>query len=165
MNEAQQNFHTCLNLFRGAYKVIEEDWQKSAQEIGITLAEQHILWILHIEGRCTMSRVAEVGLWDLSTVMQIMKRLKNKELVKTEKKANDLRVSYVTLTNQGEKLREESAGKTHRFNDFIQEYANKGESEQKFLADLMTFLKEANSVFHGSHFVKWLEQQETSRIK
>ncbi|WP_158735220.1 MarR family transcriptional regulator [Alteribacillus sp. YIM 98480] len=155
MEDQHLNYHSYLNLLRGALKVVEEDWQSAANDLGITQAEQHILWILFMEKKATMSKIAELGLWDLSTVMQIIKRLKSKQLVKIEKNENDLRVSYVTLTEKGEEIRKASSEKTHRFLQFIEEY---GRSNQDFLKHFHLFLQAANSRFHGENFVRWVEK-------
>ncbi|WP_245893864.1 MarR family winged helix-turn-helix transcriptional regulator [Salsuginibacillus halophilus] len=146
-------FHKYLNMFRGAYKVLEEDWQRSAREIGLTLAEQHTLWIIQIEGKATMSRVAEVGLWDLSTVMQMMKRLKEKGLVQTSKNEEDLRVSYVVLTTLGEEKVEASKGFTHRLENFL----DNCEANEEDLTYIYEFLRRINQTYHGDGFINWVE--------
>ncbi|MFB4164630.1 MarR family transcriptional regulator [Alteribacillus sp. JSM 102045] len=159
MGDYYPNYHSYLNLLRGVLKVMEEDWQLAANELGITQAEQHILWIIYMEHKATMSKVAEIGLWDLSTVMQIIKRLKGKQLVKIEKNENDLRVSYVTLTEKGEEIRKLSGEKSHRFLQFIEEYAN---SNNGFLEQFHSFLQKANGHFHGQNFVSWVEKTSST---
>ncbi|MFB5661546.1 MarR family transcriptional regulator [Alteribacillus sp. HJP-4] len=158
MEANHPNYHTLLNLFRGMHKVIEEDWQNSAKQLGITQAEQHILWIIHMEKKATMSRVAEIGLWDLSTVMQIVKRLKEKQLVTTVKNDNDLRVSYVLLTGKGKKVREASSELGHRVLEFIENFFEESNENKMFLDNLHHFLREANKEFHGNDFVQWVDK-------
>ncbi|MGY4690213.1 transcriptional regulator, SarA/Rot family [Salibacterium sp. K-3] len=161
MDRMQWNYHSYLNLFRGILKVMEEDWQKNANDLGITQAEQHILWIIYMEGRAAMSEVAAIGLWDLSTVMQIIKRLREKKLIKIEKNESDLRVSYVSLTEEGEELRKTSSYKHHRLFDFLQEYEGQGSENRAKLEDFHSFLKEANLYFHGREFVDWVGKTTT----
>lgn len=103
------DMHMMMNYVRGVYKVLEEDWQKSAKALGLTQAEQHILWIVSFEQEATISRIAQLGLWDVSTVMQVIKRLKEKGLVQMLKKDHDRRISYVSLTEEGAKKQEMSA--------------------------------------------------------
>ncbi|MFZ4452167.1 MarR family winged helix-turn-helix transcriptional regulator [Salibacterium aidingense] len=162
MESVQWNFHSYLNLFRGVLKVMEEDWQKAANELGVTQAEQHILWIIYIEGQATMSQVADLGLWDLSTVMQIMKRLREKKLIEVEKNDSDLRVSYVSLTEKGEETRKASAERHHRLFDFLAVYAEKESDSEAMLESFHDFLKEANLYFHGREFVDWVGKTRSS---
>ncbi|WP_179295525.1 MarR family winged helix-turn-helix transcriptional regulator [Bacillus sp. FJAT-45350] len=158
MSNDFHDLHKALNYIRGIGKVVDESWQHSAQEIGITQSEQHILWILFFEKKASMSRIAEVGLWDLSTVMQIVKRLKAKELVRTTKDEQDLRVSYVCLTDKGEQKREESAKFESPFMNYIKAYMAQSEENKQFVLQMGEFIKEANSFFHGKEFVKWVEK-------
>ncbi|RSL34588.1 MarR family transcriptional regulator [Salibacterium salarium] len=158
MEKYQWNYHSYLNLLRGILKVMEEDWQKSAQDLGITQAEQHILWILYMENQATMTKIADIGLWDLSTVMQIIKRLREKKLVKIEKNENDLRVSYVSLTNKGEEVRKQTAEQPHQLLNFIEQYGNKSDEHMQELEDFHRFLEEINLQFHGKEFVDWVKK-------
>ncbi|MDQ0299551.1 MarR family protease production transcriptional regulator HPr [Salibacterium salarium] len=158
MEKYQWNYHSYLNLLRGILKVMEEDWQKSAQDLGITQAEQHILWILYMESQATMTKIADIGLWDLSTVMQIIKRLREKKLVKIEKNENDLRVSYVSLTNKGEEIRRVTAEQPHQLLNFIEQYGNNSDEHMQELEDFHRFLEEINLQFHGKEFVDWVKK-------
>ncbi|RSL32010.1 MarR family transcriptional regulator [Salibacterium salarium] len=161
MQDYQWSYHSYMNLLRGVLKVMEEDWQKTAQELGITQAEQHILWILYMEDQATMSRVADIGLWDLSTVMQIIKRLREKQLVKIEKNDNDLRVSYVSLTTEGEAVRESSSNKSHHLLDFLNDYGEKSDEHRAMLEEFHHFLEEVNAQFHGREFVDWVAKTKS----
>ncbi|MFC7370479.1 MarR family transcriptional regulator [Fictibacillus iocasae] len=149
------NLHMMLNYMRGVYKVLEEDWQKSAKSIGLTQAEQHVLWIVHLEQEVTVSRIAQIGLWDVSTVMQVIKRLREKNLVEVIKKNSDRRVSYVKLSEEGVEKQKQSANFQCKLYDFIK-VQMEDESKKTFMADLIRFHKELNDHFHGSDYVEWI---------
>ncbi|WP_102026855.1 MarR family transcriptional regulator [Salirhabdus sp. Marseille-P4669] len=149
--------HKMMNYYRGFNKVLEEDWQKNAQKIGITSAEQHILWILHFENEATMSKIAQLGLWDISTVMQVVKRLKEKLLVEVQKDSNDRRISYVKLTEKGKTIRKESSLSTFQLQKFVEEYVSKSEANKEKVIGMMDFLKDLNTHFYGEQFSNWVE--------
>ncbi|MBU8907775.1 MarR family transcriptional regulator [Desertibacillus haloalkaliphilus] len=153
-----KDVHLIMNYTRGLYKILEDDWQKAAQQIGLTLAEQHALWIIYFEQKAPMSRIAEVGLWDLSTVMQIVKRLKEKGLVKTEKDENDLRISYVLLTEKGKQKHEQSKELEIRLDDFVDEYSKQSDETKHFMKQMISFLADANRHFHGEDFIHWVNR-------
>ncbi|MFC0188350.1 MarR family transcriptional regulator [Fictibacillus aquaticus] len=154
MNELA-NMHMMVNYMRGVYKVLEEDWQKSAKSIGLTQAEQHILWIVHFEQEATVTRIAQIGLWDVSTVMQVIKRLREKGLVDILKKNSDRRVSYVKLTDEGIDKQKQSTNFQCKLYDFMKTQME-DESKKTFLVELVRFHKELNDHFHGSDYVDWV---------
>lgn len=150
-------FHTLINHWRGMYKVLENDWQAAAKQIGVTSAELHVLWILSLEQQATMSKIAELGLWDLSTVAQMVKRLNKKGMIQTNKDHHDRRISYCTLTPLGSEKVEESKGHSYKFLDFVKEQ-EKQNSNKNIIQELRTFQMEFNRHFHGSVFVDWIDK-------
>ncbi|MBB6451944.1 MarR family protease production transcriptional regulator HPr [Salirhabdus euzebyi] len=154
--------HELINYYRGMYKVLEQDWQKSAQDQGITSAEQHILWILHFEKEATMSRIAQLGLWEISTVMQVIKRLTKKGLVDVQKNKKDLRISYVTLTDEGKKVREETQNYTYKITEYLHDFAGRNEENRKLIDQMKEFLLDFNKHFHGEEFSKWVKHTSKS---
>jgi MarR family protease production transcriptional regulator HPr len=157
----QALLHVMINHWRGMYKVLESDWQAVAKETGVTPAELHVLWILSLEKLATMSKIAELGLWDLSTVAQMVKRLKKKELINTKKNNQDRRVSYCELTPLGAQKAEESKAYHYKFLDYVKEqeelYSNK-----TVLREFQTFQVDFNRHFHGTKFVEWVDK--TSKL-
>ncbi|MBB5173025.1 MarR family winged helix-turn-helix transcriptional regulator [Texcoconibacillus texcoconensis] len=147
--------HLLLNYIRGFSKYMEDEWQANARSLGLTLAEQHLLWIVHLKENPTISTIAVLGLWDRSTVMQVIKRLQRKGLVDIEKDEKDLRVSYVLLTEEGKRKREQSRHYSMNFFEFIENYRMK---HPRFYDDLIAFHREANRYFHGEQFVHWVEK-------
>lgn len=149
------NLHTMLNHFRGAIKVIDGDWQKAAQSVGLTQAELHTLWVVFFEERASITTIANYGLWDRSTVMQVIKRLKDKGLVIVEKDDLDLRVSYVSLTEEGKKRQQATAHADFSFFSYINELRK--EDEEGF-QKLMSFVVKFNRNYHGEEYVQWVEK-------
>ncbi len=147
------NLHAMLNHFRGASKVIEADWQSVANSVGLTQAELHTLWMVYFEGRASITTIAKNGLWDRSTVMQVVKRLKEKGLVTVEKDDQDLRVSYVILTEEGKKRQSSSAVAEFDFFNFLNELRIEDEEGfQKFIC----FIEKFNKKYHGEEFCEWV---------
>ncbi|MCT8138739.1 MarR family transcriptional regulator [Anaerobacillus sp. CMMVII] len=149
------NLHTMLNHFRGATKVIEIDWQKAAKSVGLTQAELHTLWMIYFEGRASITTIATNGLWDRSTVMQVVKRLKEKGLVTVEKDDHDLRVSYVILTEEGKKRQSSTATAEFQFLNYINQIRQ--EDEEGF-NKLMSIIIDFNRNYHGEEYVQWVEK-------
>jgi MarR family transcriptional regulator, protease production regulatory protein HPr len=149
------NLHAMLNHFRAASKVIDIDWQKAANLVGLTQAELHTLWIVYFDGRASITTIANHGLWDRSTVMQVVKRLKEKGLVTVEKDHNDLRVSYVILTEEGKKRQMSTANAEFDSLYFIQQLREK---DKEGFNKLMSFIVEFNKNYHGEDYVEWVDK-------
>lgn len=152
------NMHMMMNYLRGTYKVLEEEWQKSARSIGLTQAEQHVLWIVHLEKEATITKIASIGLWDVSTVMQVITRLKQKGFITLTKKVADRRVSYALLTELGEQKIQESYQFSYKLYDYLEDYSKQSDDNLQFLKQLMEFHKDLNQYFHGSDFIDWTER-------
>jgi MarR family transcriptional regulator, protease production regulatory protein HPr len=151
------DLHIMVNYMRGVYKVLEDDWQKSAKKIGLTQAEQHVLWISSLEKDITISKIANYGLWDVSTVMQVIKRLKDKGLVTLEKKDDDRRISYVYLTEEGKVKQKLSMNFNCKIYGFLQNWLQEGD-KQEFYKNLIQLHRDLNEHFHGEEFVEWVEE-------
>ena len=155
MNVNRKEYHLLLNYIRGMGKVLEEEWQKNAKTLGLTLAEQHVMWIVCSKDPISITEIAKVGLWDRSTVMQVVKRLQGKKLVRLLKDERDLRITYIELTEEGEEKRRESKHKDYKFFEFLNKYQKDNE---KFMEELICFHREVNLHFHGKEFIDWVEE-------
>jgi MarR family protease production transcriptional regulator HPr len=147
-----------MNYLRGTYKVLEEEWQKSARSIGLTQAEQHVMWIVYLEKEATITKIASIGLWDVSTVMQVISRLKQKGFITLTKKVADRRVSYALLTETGQSKIEESSRFSYKLYDYLEQYRNQSDGNAQFLQQLLEFHKDLNQYFHGTEFIDWTEK-------
>ncbi|MGP4081008.1 MarR family winged helix-turn-helix transcriptional regulator [Pseudalkalibacillus sp. R45] len=152
------NLHIMMNYLRGTYKVLEEEWQKSARSIGLTQAEQHVLWIVQLEKEATITKIATIGLWDVSTVMQVITRLKQKGFITLTKKSSDRRVSYAVLTEKGKEKYEESKQFSYKLFEYLESFGENSNENRQFVENLVKFHRELNQHFHGSEFIDWTEQ-------
>ena len=103
------------------YKILENDWERSAQSMGITKAEQHLLWIVYSENEVTISRLSDLCLLKVSTVMQVLKRMEEKRLINQIKRQEDRRVTYVSMTTLGYETIKTSTTFEYQFLNYFQE--------------------------------------------
>nr|WP_090886613.1 MarR family transcriptional regulator [Evansella caseinilytica] len=150
-----RNDHLLLNYIRGLNKILEEEWQTNARKLGLTLAELHVMWIVNSKNQLSVSDIAKIGLWDRSTVMQMIKRLQEKGLVRMIKSEKDLRVTYVELTPKGKEKREQSRQKEFKLFEFLHSYEKNNE---QWMTEFCRFYREVNRYFHGDEFVDWVEE-------
>ncbi|WP_216829712.1 MarR family winged helix-turn-helix transcriptional regulator [Alkalihalobacterium elongatum] len=152
------NIHKLINYTRATYKIMDEEWKKSVLELGITQAEHHLLTIVYYEKKTSMSKLAQLGLIDISTVMQVTNRLKQKELIIIEKDESDRRVSYVILTKLGYEKVKKSQETTFKLQAYIEKFAELSKENREFIEKLASFHKELNQHFYGNEFVQWVEK-------
>ncbi|WP_051556541.1 MarR family winged helix-turn-helix transcriptional regulator [Alkalihalobacterium bogoriense] len=153
--------HVLVNNIRGLTKILENDLEKAAENIGLTASEHHILCIVFVEKEITMSEIAEVGLLDISTVMQVIKRLIKKGFVQTAKKETDRRITYVTLTEKGKTLHRQSFSDTYLLFNYIEAKLEKSsERDHEQTTYFLEFLKEVNEDFHGSDYIHWIHRSQ-----
>ncbi|AOM82696.1 MarR family winged helix-turn-helix transcriptional regulator [Salisediminibacterium beveridgei] len=151
--------HILLNHIRAASKTVDDDWQRNAKSIGLTAAEQHILWIVHSYESLSVTDIADIGLWDRSTVMQVLKRMQGKDLIEMQKDHYDRRRSFVYLTDAGKQKRVESSQFEFEMYTFMKKYF---EDKKELLEGMNDFFKAANTHFHGKSFINWLEHSKES---
>jgi MarR family protease production transcriptional regulator HPr len=109
MNKKIAQIDHFLNLTRIIAKTIDEDWKANAKTVNLTQPQQHILWLLYfLGGSGSMSILAKMGCWHISTVMDITARIAEKGLVEIYQDEKDLRVTVAKITPKGEKLRKQS---------------------------------------------------------
>lgn len=151
--------HTLLNLIRGLYKAIDEDWRKAAAKSGLTVSQQHLLWILKFEDGCTLSEISEYGLWHLSTVMDLVERMEKAGLIHKEVDSTDARTKRVFITEKGKEVLKSTTInlKDYKFLDVVY-----NESNKHLLNERITMLYNLNRAFHGEKFVKFVEQSSTT---
>ena len=150
----EDKLHYLLNNFRAMYKVLENDWERSAQNMGITKAEQHLLWIVYLEEEITVSRLSDLCLLKVSTVMQVLKRMVEQGLVSQIKRQEDRRITYVSMTTLGYEAIRTSTSYEYRFLNYFQEM---DESKRTQMLDCV---QEFNRHFYGEAFVHWVEKTD-----
>ncbi|MCA0993464.1 MarR family winged helix-turn-helix transcriptional regulator [Pseudalkalibacillus hwajinpoensis] len=154
----ENQLHYIMNHMRAAFKVLDKEWQMAAKDLGITQAEQHILWIVYLEKSITLTKLAELSLLDISTVAQVLTRMTKKDLIIQTKKNQDRRVTYVSLSPEGEKILHTSSTYEYQFWNYMKEM------DPDKRAQFMSIVSDMNKHFYGDSFVKWVEKTSKKSI-
>jgi MarR family transcriptional regulator, protease production regulatory protein HPr len=156
------DLHIMINVLRAMYKTLEEDWTRQAKIYNLTSPQQHLLWILHFRDGSTITEIANIGLWHISTAMHLIDKLEDKGLVRKERMRNDKRASRVFLTKEGRALRHKM------FNDDLSYYKlysvihKKREEFGIGWDQLLAFGKAVTQELYGKDYVEFLES--TSKL-
>ncbi|MCT8977076.1 MarR family transcriptional regulator [Clostridium sp. CX1] len=108
-------FNLFLNLIRATYMNLEKDWENVAKEAGLTHAQQHALWILHLDNGLTLEELGNIALWNKSTTSALISRLEKKGYVKKDKYLNNSRTIKIYITDEGKEILEKSVGTKSAF--------------------------------------------------
>lgn len=100
-------FNIFLNLARAMYMQLEKDWDKEAKLCGISYAQQHALWLLHVQDGLTLEELGNIAIWNKSTTSALISRLEKKGLVE-KRKYEGSRLIRIYLTEEGYKKIDES---------------------------------------------------------
>lgn len=146
--------HQLLNLIRGLYKAIDEDWRKCASKSGLTVSQQHLLWILRFKDGSTLSEISQYGLWHLSTVMDLVERMEKLGLVYKEVDSKDARTKRVTITDKGNEFLNNSCNNSESFKFMNAMEWDNLERMKQYLDTLYMLNKSLN----GDKFVHYVEQ-------
>lgn len=95
-------FNIFLNLARAMYMQLEKDWDKEAKLCGISYAQQHALWLLHVQDGLTLEELGNIAIWNKSTTSALISRLEKKGLVE-KRKDEGSRLIRIYLTEEGYK--------------------------------------------------------------
>lgn len=87
---------------------IQKDWEKVANEVGLTHAQQHALWILHLDDGLTLNELGNIAFWNKSTTSALISRLEKKGYVRKEKYLDNSRTIKIYITEGGKRILEES---------------------------------------------------------
>ena len=91
-------------LSKALWKAVEKDWQQWIKPYNLNINEHHILWIsYHLQG-ATISDIAKFGVMHVSTAFNFSKKLEERGYLLFYKKDDDRRNTYVSVTDEGEKL-------------------------------------------------------------
>ena len=94
-------FHIFLNLLRASYMRMEKGWQQEAKVSGISYAQQHALWLLHVQDGLTLEELGNIAVWNKSTTSALISRLEKKGLVQKVKAQEGSRTIRIFLTEAG----------------------------------------------------------------
>lgn len=101
-------FNIFLNLIRATYMRLERGWQEEASVVGISYAQQHALWLLHVHDGLTLDELGNIAVWNKSTTSAMVSRLEKKGLVYKVKAQEGSRTIKIHLTKAGWEKIEES---------------------------------------------------------
>ncbi len=91
-------------MSKALWKAVEKDWQQWIKPYDLNINEHHILWIsYHLQG-ATISDIAKFGVMHVSTAFNFSKKLEQRGYLLFYKKDDDRRNTYVSVTEEGEKL-------------------------------------------------------------
>lgn len=156
MNALEQDvyLHILLNLFRGLYKSIDDDWRTVASTCGLTTAQQHLLWILYFKNGSTLTEISNLGQWHVSTVMNMVERMEKKAMLYKVVDKNDARVKRVYLTPLGQSTRQESA----RLNSHFRLHRLLKGMDKEELQNNIKILQNLVKVLAGEDFTDYVDQ-------
>lgn len=147
-----RDLHLILNLFRGIYKQVEEDWENCARAMGLTAPQLHILWVLSFEDGLNLSDISRRSLLHISTVSDLVKRMEKKGLV-IRREGLDRRKVTVYITDKGLTIQQKN--QEHCLNYFkISGFLNNlAEDEKKEFLRRVTFLA---GELRDDNFIEWV---------
>lgn len=127
-------FNMFLNILRSTYLNVEKDWQNVANEVGLGYAQQHALWILHVQDGLTLNEIGNIAMWNKSTTSSLISKLEKKDLVKKIPAGDGTREIKIYITEEGKKILNKSVNTpvSRKFMELFKDYP---EDELKFFLD------------------------------
>jgi MarR family protease production transcriptional regulator HPr len=155
-NKDKADLHMTIHIMRAMYKTLEEDWAKQAKQYHLTSPQQHLLSLLFFRDGSTVSEVATMGLWHISTAMHLLDKLEEKGLIRKERLRHDKRASRVYLTSQGKDI-------LNQLNEDLSNYKiynviqSMSEAHGIGWERLLDFSKAVTQELYGREYVDFLE--------
>ena len=101
-------------MSKALWKAVEKDWQQWIKPYDLNINEHHILWIsYHLKGR--QFQILQNSVSCTYQPLSIFKKIRRTWILKFYKKEDDRRNTYVTVTEEGEKLILEMNQKLSRY--------------------------------------------------
>lgn len=161
-------FNMLLNLMRTTYMNLEKQWQINAMEVGLSYAQQHALWILHIQDGLTLEELGNIAMWNKSTTSALITKLEHKDYVKKESEEDGTRGFRIFLTPKGQEVLSSSVA-TEGCISFMGLF--KDLEESKFV-DFLENLHEISNIVGDKYFPekqkdfnKYLEEYSNNLLK
>ncbi|MGM9947133.1 MarR family winged helix-turn-helix transcriptional regulator [Floccifex sp.] len=140
-NKNLMYFNTFLNLSRAIYMSLEKNWDKVAQVCGLSSAQQHCLWIVFLKDEISLSKLAQITLWNKSTTSALVTRLEKRGLLEKSREKDSHEI-FIRLTKQGKDLILKSVF-TNECEDFISIFEELKEEE---IISLLKVFQEAYNI-------------------
>ena len=93
-----------MQLSKALWKAIEKDWEQWIKPYNLNINEHHILWITYYLKDVAISDIAKLGVMHVSTAFNFSRKLEDRGYLQFSKKGNDMRNTYLQLTEKGEEL-------------------------------------------------------------
>lgn len=155
-------FNIFLNLVRALYMQLEKDWDKEARICDISYAQQHALWLLHVQDGLTLEELGNIAIWNKSTTSALVSRLEKKGLVEKRKEENS-RTIRIYLTPSGvQKIKDSTNTKECiEYMSLLKDF-----EEEELVRMLMQIRKmvELASKTRNADFDKFIEEYSSSLL-
>ncbi len=97
----------CFPLYASARKIVAA-YTPYLKKIGLTYAQYVTMMVLWEEKEITMHDLGQRLFLDSGTLTPVLKRLESYEYLNRQRKQEDERLVWVTITEKGEKLRQQA---------------------------------------------------------
>lgn len=98
----------CFPLYASARKIVAA-YTPYLKKIGLTYAQYVTMMVLWEEKEITMHDLGQRLFLDSGTLTPVLKRLESYEYLNRQRKQDDERLVWVTITEKGEELRQQAA--------------------------------------------------------
>ncbi|MFP7478852.1 MarR family winged helix-turn-helix transcriptional regulator [Terribacillus saccharophilus] len=100
--------HLCFSLYASSRAILRM-YQPLLKKLDITYPQYLVLQALWEAEKQTIKQLGETLDLDTGTLTPLLKRMEAKQLISRQRSKEDERVVHVTLTDQGEALKQEAA--------------------------------------------------------
>ncbi|MFA0964994.1 MarR family winged helix-turn-helix transcriptional regulator [Roseivirga sp. BDSF3-8] len=97
----------CFPLY-AASRLTTKVYAPYLDEMGLTYPQYLVLLVLWQHGSCSMKQIGEQLFLESNTLTPLVKRLEQKDVIRRDRSEKDERTVIVSLTSQGEALKEEA---------------------------------------------------------
>jgi DNA-binding MarR family transcriptional regulator len=163
-NKRNYHFNMFLNLIRATYLNVEKEWQMVAGEVQLGYAQQHALWILHVQDGLTLEELGNIAIWNKSTTSSLISKLEKRGFVEKGPTQDGTRTFKIYITDKGRNILEQSVStkRSEEFFELFKEY-----SEEELIDFLDKLRKVCDMVGKSGHedFNRYLEVYSKKLIK
>lgn len=157
---ARQQF---LLMIRALYAYVEEEWEEMGKKLGVTPAQQMVLFILSTQPEAmTVSQISQLGSWHISTVTRLLKTLLQRGWIVMSYDRTQSKNKYVTITAAGSQKYLELAAYVTEKDDFPIDFSMLTEQE------LRTFMSIGERVLYegkDGRLVDWVRNAKAEGVQ
>ena len=163
-NKRDYYFNMFLNLIRATYLNVEKEWQLVAGEVDLGYAQQHALWILHVQDGLTLEELGNIAIWNKSTTSSLISKLEKKGFIEKRSNQDGTRAFKIYITQKGREILVNSVS-TDRSELFFEMFHDYTEEE---LIDFLEKLRRVSDIVGKTgheDFNRYLEVYSKNLIK